>query len=328
MFYNYVQGQEAAANATFLEPGALAGTPAGRLYTPHGIVKKDKFQSLFDAWSAMPLDDPSKALAPGGDVYLWADMTFTNEFNYHQDGRLQLSFNTFFLTNTKSDEDLIACIQRTTDIVNASPLRGKAFVYADIYTFWSTFIGIEAVMWKALGLVLAVIFGSSLLLLQSPTSALIVAAMSMLIVVNTYGICVAFLKFNSFIVSFILAGAGLSIEFTAHISSGFVSARGTPEQRVAHVMKETYPAIIQGSISTLFGFLPLYFSRIPFVAQYIFMPFAILVFVGMFDGMILLPGLLALSAHFEASRPVEEGEVGDADVKVREPAKSMASVQV
>merc|ERR1711920_373623 len=95
----------------------------------------------------------------------------------------------------------------------------------------------------------------------------------------------------------VLAGAGISIEFTAHIASSFVLAEGSPERRLAHMMKETYPAIIQGSVSTVLGLLPLTFSRIPFIRQYIVMPFAILVLVGMFDGMVLLPGLLALPAH-------------------------------
>merc|ERR1712032_1226933 len=138
---------------------------------------------------------------------------------------------------------------------------------------------------------------SALLLLQSPASALIVATMSFMIILNMYGICMVFLKFNSFVVSSVLAGAGISIEFTAHIASSFVLAEGSPERRLAHMMKETYPAIIQGSVSTVLGLLPLTFSRIPFIRQYIFMPFAILVLVGMFDGMVLLPGLLALSAR-------------------------------
>merc|ERR1712032_1585383 len=138
---------------------------------------------------------------------------------------------------------------------------------------------------------------STLLLLQSLASALIVAAMSFIIVLNMYGICMVFLKFNTFVVSSVLAGAGISIEFTAHIASSFVLAKGSPERRLAHMMRETYPAIIQGSVSTVLGLLPLTFSRIPFIRQYIVMPFAILVLVGMFDGMVLLPGLLALSAR-------------------------------
>jgi len=322
MFYNFVAGAfEAGAlgNSTPFEAGAFAGTPAGQLYAPYGSVAPAAFQGIYKAWSAMPLDDHSQALAPGGDAYKWADMVFTNEFNYHQDGRIQFSFNMFFLINTKSDEDFITLIETTNDIVDASPLRGHAFVYSDIHTYWSTFIGIDAVLWKALAITVSVMFVSTLLLLQSPASALIVAAMSLMIVLNMYGICMMLLKFNSFVVSSVLAGAGISIEFTAHIASSFVLAEGSPERRLAHMMKETYPAIIQGSVSTVLGLLPLIFSHIPFIRQYIFMPFAILVLVGMFDGMVLLPGLLALSARLcsrkENTMTLSQREQGAEDHK-------------
>jgi len=297
MFYLYAAPVQASLNATLFEAGALAGTRAGQLYAPFGTVKQDAFQGLYDAWSKMPLDDHAKALAPGGDVYQWADMVFTNEFAYRADGRPQFSFNLFVLTDTKSDADFVQCIQEVTRIVDASPLKGRAFVYADIFTYWSSFIGIDAVLWRALGITLAVMVFSTLLLLQSPSSAVIVAAMSMLIVINMYGICMVFLKFNTFIVSSILVGAGLSIEFTAHIASSFVLSTGSPEERLARVMKETYPAIIQGSVSTVLGLGPLLFSRIPFVRYYLFAPFAIVVAVGMFNGLVVLPSLLALSAR-------------------------------
>merc|ERR1711920_1106176 len=106
--------------------------------------------------------------------------------------------------NTKSDEDFITLIETTNDIVDASPLRGHAFVYSNIHTYWSTFIGIDAVLWKSLAITMSVMFVSTLLLLQSPAAALIVAAMSLMIVLNMYGICMMFLKFNSFVVSSVL----------------------------------------------------------------------------------------------------------------------------
>merc|ERR1712038_592052 len=99
--------------------------------------------------------------------------------------------------------------------------------------------------------------------------------------------------------STILAFIGLSIEFTAHVASSFVLAKGTPEERLAEVMRETYPAIIQGGVSTVLAILPMYFSKILFITKYIGLPFSILVFVGVFHGMVVLPGLLALSANIK-----------------------------
>jgi len=317
MFYGHVQGLP--NNATLFENHALANSPTGKLYAPQGTVVQKDFYSLYKTWSAMPLDDPAKALAPGGDTYTWADLTFTNEFNYHPDGRIKTSFAMFFLVDATGDKDFLTCIQETEKIVNSSPLDGKAFVYADIFTFWSTFLVIDVVLWRALGIILAVMIVSSFLVLQSPTTALIVAGMSMMITLNTLAIALMVNKFNSFVVSCVLTGAGLSIEFTAHISSSFVLSRGTPEQRLARVMQETYPAVIQGAVSTLLGILPLSMSRIPFARQYIWLPFTILVLVGTFNGLVLLPGLLGLLAHFQGPTPIEKEDVDSAPDKAPPP---------
>jgi len=59
-------------------------------------------------------------------------------------------------------------------------------------------------------------------------------------------------------------------------------------------MRETYPAIIQGSISTMLSILPLLWHPIPFIRLYMCVPFLILTAVGMIQGMIILPGVLTL----------------------------------
>merc|ERR1711953_395067 len=119
---------------------------------------------------------------------------------------------------------------------------------------------------------------------------------SMLIVVNMYAAMNLFAEFNIFTVAAILAGVGLSIEFTAHVTSSFVLAPGTPEQRLATVMQKTYPAKVQGSLSTSLSLFPLLFHQIEFVTLYLCVPFLILTVIGMFHGMVVPPGVLALSA--------------------------------
>jgi len=164
-------------------------------------------------------------------------------------------------------------------------------------------------LWRALAILLAVIFAQCVILLQSPLSAVIAAIMSLMIVLHTFGICMTFLKFNTFVVMSLLAGAGISLEFTAHVASGFVLATGSPEKRLAIMMKETYPAIILGSASTVLGVLPLAFTPIPFIVKYIMWPFVIIVLVGMFDGLVLLPGILAFFAYLSGSRGQQEIQV-------------------
>jgi len=277
---------------------APAGLPVGT--APLGLVKPDRFDALFNEWRRMPLDDPASAV--GGFLQPWvsADMGGTNEFKYKADGGLDYSHCMFLITGTKGNDDLIQLIKDTRVIVEASPLKGKAYVYGDVYTYWGTMIGLNEFLWKILGITVCVMFVSALLLLQSPMSALIVAMMSIMIVLNTYGAMTQLLTFNMFTCAAILASTGLSIEFTAHVTSCFVLTPGTPEKRLATAMRETYPAIFQGSVSTSLSIAPLLFHNIPFVTLYFGVFFLVLTGIGMFHGMVVLPSLLALSARILA----------------------------
>jgi len=292
MFYFWAANTPAENNTNMVP--APASVPAGM--ADLGLVKPDRFQALFNDWRKVPLDDPASAL--GGGSFALADLVFANEFKYSPCGELQYSHVLFFISGTRDDGDLIDTIKSTRAIVEASPLKDTAYVYGDIFTYWSAFIGLDRFMFNIMGISVCVMFASALLLLQSPTSAVIVAVMSMLIVVNMYATMNAFgQEFNIFTVAAILAGVGLSIEFTAHVTSSFVLAPGTPEQRLATVMQETYPAIIQGALSTSLSIAPLLFHQIEFISLYLCAPFLILTAIGMFHGMVVLPGVLALSAR-------------------------------
>merc|ERR1711972_235624 len=284
--------------------------PAAEKWAPSGIINKDVFYDLWRPYQEVPFDDPMDQSV--FQLYQYADLLFANEFEYDANGKIVTSFMPFYLTNmnpAQTDADFLTCIETTNKIINSSPLKDKAFVYSDIYTYWSSFIGIDIMLWRALAILLAVIFAQCVILLQSPLSAVIAAIMSLMIVLHTFGICMTFLKFNTFVVMSLLAGAGISLEFTAHVASGFVLATGSPEKRLAIMMKETYPAIILGSASTILGVLPLAFSPIPFIIKYIMWPFVIIVLVGMFDGLVLLPGILAFFAYLSGSRGQQEIQV-------------------
>merc|ERR1719210_2529112 len=97
----------------------------------------------------------------------------------------------------------------------------------------------------------------TLVLLRSVVAALVSSLACALIVLEVYGICMLFLQFNMFIASALLACAGISVEFTAHLVAAFYLEDSG--------LARTGPAVIQGSLSTLLGILPLAFSPVPFV---------------------------------------------------------------
>merc|ERR1712217_51775 len=81
-------------------------------------------------------------------------------------------------------------------------------------------------------------------------------------------------------------------EFTAHFAAAFSMGKGDPTERMGEAMAHTFPAIIEGSVSTICGILPLAFSPKMFVVKYLFGIIALVVAVGVFNGMFVMPGLI------------------------------------
>merc|ERR1712107_12674 len=105
--------------------------------------------------------------------------------------------------------------------------------------------------------------------------------MCFLIVVEVYGICMRVVQFNIFMASVLLAATGIAVEDVAHSIAYYVVSRGSVSQRLAKSMSMTFPAIIQGSISTMLSILPLAFHPIPFYPLSFFFPFMMVCCCGL-----------------------------------------------
>lgn len=153
---------------------------------------------------------------------------------------------------------------------------------------------IEPIMWRALGINSATIFLLTLFFLKSLPVAAMTVLMCAMIVVEIYGIMMTFVQYNTFVATGLIACSGIAIEFCAHVAASFSLTKGTTEERIGAAMKHTFMAIILGSLSTLLAICPLAFHWMDFIILYQFLMFALLVVVGMINGMVFLPAMLAM----------------------------------
>merc|ERR1712113_620459 len=115
--------------------------------------------------------------------------------------------------------------------------------------------------------------------------ALVSTVMCVMIVIEVYGICMRFLKFNMFMAAILMAAAGIAVEEVAHSVAHFILSPGSPQHRISHAMSETFPAIILGSMSTMLSLLPIAFHPIPFYLKYFFFPFTTICVCGLLNGL-------------------------------------------
>jgi len=130
-----------------------------------------------------------------------------------------------------------------------------------------------------------------------------------MIVIEIFGIAMAFMSFNVFVAAIALMGMGLSVEFTAHLAAAFSYARGPRQSRLGTAMAHTFPALIEGSMSTFLSILPMAFHPMPFAVKYLFGILAMVIAVGMLNGILIMPGLISIAspvfAFFQRGRELE-----------------------
>merc|ERR1712059_194935 len=98
-----------------------------------------------------------------------------------------------------------------------------------------------------------------------------------------------------------LMAMGLSVEFTAHFAAAFSLGQGTAVERLGAAMAHTFPALMEGSVSTFCTILPLAFAEQLFLVKYLFGIITMVVVVGFINGVVVMPAMLALLHNLSAA---------------------------
>jgi hypothetical protein len=303
------------------QTSTLDPTWSDNMLAPLGTVASNQsFYQLFHAWSRVPLENPALAWSPAGMGFLSADIAFANEFSYVTSNKttspaLQFSFFPFYIVDLHDDNDFVKSIEETNKLLEQSPLKGKVSVYGATFTFWSVFIDLEKSGWSMTVICLTTVFCCTFFCSLASSSALastwgraqvkeicncvILATISTLacamIVAEIYGFSMTFLKYNQFVAMALIAAAGISIEFVAHLVAAFLGESGTTQERVTRAWGIVSPAVIQGSLSTLVGIAPMALSPFVFVVKYCFGMLALVQIVGLVNGFLFLPSFLSIA---------------------------------
>eukprot|EP00479_Gromia_sphaerica_P012812 TRINITY_DN6899_c0_g1_i1.p1 TRINITY_DN6899_c0_g1~~TRINITY_DN6899_c0_g1_i1.p1 ORF type:complete len:148 (-),score=14.95 TRINITY_DN6899_c0_g1_i1:100-510(-) len=114
-------------------------------------------------------------------------------------------------------------------------------------------------------------------------------------VVEIYGLLFyAGLRINGVMVLNIVMALAVIVEFTGHYSRAFMVTSGkSRNDRMAKALEEIMEPVVYGGISTFLGVVPMAFALFRYFQLYFFNMYAIIIFVGLANGLILLPILLS-----------------------------------
>ena len=98
---------------------------------------------------------------------------------------------------------------------------------------------------------------------------------------------------NCFTAVTLVVAVGISVEFTAHFLHHYLLHAGGRVERTRETLALVLPPVLDGSITTLLGILPIAAAKYPYIVMYYFFVYLIIVGVGIAFGLVVLPALLA-----------------------------------
>jgi hypothetical protein len=232
---------------------------------------------------------------------------------------LRVSKLPFMSIGLKSEAEFMNAIDEWKEIVANGPesLR-EEFVYSIIGVFWEVFAVLDVYLYALFGVGAAIIFIVTLVFFSGDVIvASCTTISSVMIAVEIYGFACALMSFNIFVLSMSLMGLAMSVEFVVHLTAAISLGSGDMEERLGDAMLHTVPALLEGSMSTFLGVLPLAFHPAMFFMKYNFTIVTLCVVVGLINGVMVLPAMLCLLGRvMPPKRKEKETEALPANISV------------
>lgn len=169
-----------------------------------------------------------------------------------------------------------------------------AFPFSFLFLFYDrdSIVRDEAI--QILLISLATVFAITLVLIGNIKASAITLLGPCLSVVDMLGMMYFFdIHLNTVSVICLALSVGITIDFSSHVTIGFMNSAGSKEERVAETLGHLGPALTHAGVSTFLCTVVLVFST-TYVFKMFFKMFMLIICFGMFHGLVLVPIILLL----------------------------------
>jgi len=231
-------------------------------------------------------------------------VTAADQFEFDTLGQIKSLYIPFLMKDLASTNDFIAAIEATRAITDAAGI--PCFPAGFPYDFYEQYLDVKSSLIKDLGYTAIGVFLAIAFFLVHPVAVLITGAIITMIVVETYGLLHFMdVKINGVCVVNMVMAVGVSVEFTCYIIRAFMIAKGTRRERAKLSLISMFMPTFNGALATFVGVIVMAFATFPYFKIYFFNMYVLIIFIGLGNGVLLLPVILSLMGP-----PSVEGLVG------------------
>ena len=190
---------------------------------------------------------------------------------------------------------------------------GESFAYHYVFLFWESYKVFVPEIIKNVSIAAACVFVLVTLLAANAFIGLFV-----LIAIALIDFCLlGFMPWigvevNGVSVICVVLAIGLAVDYSVHIAGAFLTISAEPlengassrTQRAAHALWKMGPAVINGGFSTFLAVTPLFFAT-SYVFRVFFRMFTLIIFFGLWFGVLVLPCVLSIIGPKPNPAPVK-----------------------
>lgn len=223
-------------------------------------------------------------LQTNGSQYA-ADFVFDNSST-----KILASKSSVLLIQLESNDEQVDAMFSLRDSIDGA--IGFPFTYLFIFFEQYAIVKDEAIMTLVASLI-AVLILSILLIGNIPVACIVLTGVG-LSVVDVLGMMHFWdINLNSVSVVNLSLAVGLTIDFSAHLGLAFMEAVGTRQERARLAVRNLGPPLFHSGFSTFLAVSVLVVAR-SYIFRVFFKMFVLIIGLGMFHGLIVVPELLSL----------------------------------
>ncbi|XP_069429999.1 protein patched homolog 1 isoform X2 [Ovis canadensis] len=281
-----------------------------RLVDADGIINPSAFYIYLTAWVS---NDPVAYAASQANIRPHRPEWVHDKADYMPETRLRIPAAEpieyaqfpFYLNGLRDTSDFVEAIEKVRTICNNYTSLGlSSYPNGYPFLFWEQYIGLRHWLLLSISVVLACTFLVCAVFLLNPWTAGIIVTVLALMTVELFGMMgLIGIKLSAVPVVILIASVGIGVEFTVHVALAFLTAIGDKNRRAVLALEHMFAPVLDGAVSTLLGVLMLAGSEFDFIVRYFFAVLAILTLLGVLNGLVLLPVLLAFFGPYPEVSP-------------------------
>ncbi|XP_047424393.1 patched domain-containing protein 3-like [Mugil cephalus] len=207
------------------------------------------------------------------------------------------------IANTSMEIYMLKALKSTGGRCQVTPLS----VYNQEFIFYDQYDMVVSSILKSVGVIAAVMFVVSLLLIPEPLCSLAVTCSIGSVTAGVTGFMTLWdVSLDSISMIIFTVSIGFTVDFSAHVSYAFVSSKkSSPNDKAVDALSNLGYPILQGALSTILGVSILSVSEFHIFRTFFKLFFLVMVF-GMIHGLVFMPvALTILTCRSDKDEPEE-----------------------